>query len=115
MCARTNTKNYLGTVERMRNAPKLNFAVDLGRIHTGNTRRVAKVSIGVFVEPQILLSAGGALTRGVRGMLPLEIFENLSSQKPHFLHFETHFRQITTLFYSSFLSHIHHSAPVKFW
>ena len=71
-------------------------------------RRVAKVSIGVFVEPQFLLSAGGALTRGVRGHAPPEIFENLGSKKLHFLHFETHFRQVTTLFYSSFLSYIHH-------
>ena len=71
-------------------------------------RRVAKVLIGVFVEPQILLSAGGALTRGVRGHAPPESFENLGFQKPHFLHFETHFRQITTLFCSSFLSYIHH-------
>ena len=55
----------------------------------------------MFVEPQILLSAGGALTRGVRG----QIFENLGSQKPPFLHFETHFRQITNLFYSNFLSY----------
>ena len=55
-------------------------------------RRVAKVSIGVFVESQILLSAGGALTRGVWGDAPPKIFENLGSQKPHFLHFETHFR-----------------------
>ena len=70
-------------------------------------RRVAKVLIGVFVEPQILLSAGGALTRGVRGRASPEIFENLGSQKAHFLHFETHFRQITTLFYSSFLSYTH--------
>ena len=30
-------------------------------------RRVAKVLIGVSVEPQILLSAGGALTRGGGG------------------------------------------------
>ena len=71
-------------------------------------RRVAKVSIGVFVGPQILLSAGGALTRGVWGHASPDIFENLGSQKPHFLHFETHFRQITTLFYSGFLSNIHH-------
>ena len=76
--------------------------------HIFTFRRVAKVSIGVFVEPQILLSAGGALTRGFRGHAPPEIFENLGSQKPHFLYFETHFRQITTLFYSSFLSNIHH-------
>ena len=53
-------------------------------------RRVAKVSIGVFVEPQILLNTGGALTRGPGHDLP-EIFSNLGSQKPHFLHFETHF------------------------
>ena len=33
-------------------------------------RRVAKVSIGVFVEPQILMSAGGTLTRGFRGHAP---------------------------------------------
>ena len=33
------------------------------------------------------------------------MFENLGSQKPPFLQFETHFRQITTLFYGSFLSH----------
>ena len=58
-------------------------------------RRVAKVSIGVFVEPQTLLIAVGALTKGVQVHAPLEIFENLASQKPHFLHFETHFRQIT--------------------
>ena len=75
---------------------------------TTPARRVAKVSIGVFVEPQILLSAGGVLTRGVRGHAPPETFENLGSQKPHFLDFETHFRQITTLFYSSFLSYKHH-------
>ena len=31
-------------------------------------RRVAKVSRGVFVEPQIFLSAGGALTRGGPGV-----------------------------------------------
>ena len=71
-------------------------------------RRVTNVSIGVFIEPQSLLSAGGALTTGVRGHGPPEIFENLGSQKSHFLHFETHFRQITTLFYSSFLSYVHH-------
>ena len=70
-----------------------------------NYRRVAKVSIGVFVEPQFLLSAGDALTRGLRGHAPPEIFENLGSKKLHFLHFETHFRQVTTLFYSSFLSY----------
>ena len=69
--------------------------------------RVAKVSIGVFVEPHISLSAGGALTWGIRGHAPPEIFENLGSQKLHFLHFETHFRQITTLFYSSFFSDIY--------
>ena len=56
----------------------------------------------------MLLSAGGALTRGVMGHAPPEIFENLGSQKPCFLHFETHFRQITNLFYSSFVSYIHH-------
>ena len=71
-------------------------------------RRVANVSIGAFVEPQILLSARGALTKGVGGHARREIFENLGSQKPQFLHFETHFRQITTLFYISFLSYIHH-------
>ena len=71
-------------------------------------RRASKVSIGVFVEPQILMSAGGALTRGVRGHAPPEIFENLGSQKPHFLHFETHFRQITTFVLQQLLSYIHH-------
>ena len=44
----------------------------------------------------------------LEGMLPRKFFENLGSQKPHFLHFETLFRQITTLFYSSFLSYMHH-------
>ena len=39
-------------------------------VYTCLDRREAKVSIGVFVEPQILLSAGGALTRGVRGHAP---------------------------------------------
>ena len=38
-------------------------------------RRVAEVSIGVFVEPQILLSAGGTLTRRLpREHAPPEIF-----------------------------------------
>ena len=84
------------------------FIVRISNFTQMRCRRVAKVSIGVFVEPQILLSAGGALTREVRGHAPPEMFENLGSQKPHFLHFETHFRQITTLFYSSFLSYIQH-------
>ena len=38
-------------------------------------RRVAKVLIGVFVEPQILLSAGGALTGGSGVMLPRKVLK----------------------------------------
>ena len=51
----------------------------LGLSFTVASRRVAKVLIGVFVEPQILLSAGGALTRGFRGHATPESFENLGS------------------------------------
>ena len=73
-----------------------------------NVRHVAKVSIGVLVEPQILLSTGGVLTRGFRGHAPPEIFENLHVGSQNLI--SCILRPILgkSQLYRSFLSNIHH-------
>ena len=67
-------------------------------------RRVAEVFQGVFVcDGKCDCVPGAHFPTGVRGHAhPPEYFKNVGSLKPSFPHFETHFRQIETVFFCEF-------------
>ena len=54
------------------------------------------------MEAERLHTPEAPFPRGVRGHAPPENFKNAGSLKPNFPHFETHSRQIETVFICDF-------------